>query len=91
MAVSFHPKEVLRNLKYQSLLKFDFKMTALIRFFAIKINPLQCIVCGQYVLADKFLRNSGYLFEHETLSTFGCHFPSKRGFEISKNTEVCLI
>ena len=47
-------------------------------------------LCGQYILADRFLRNSGYLVEHEVLSTFGCQFPSKRGFEKSKNTEVCL-
>ena len=59
-------------------------------FFAIIINLMQCIPCGQYILADRFLRNSGYVVEHEILSTFGCEFPSKRGFEKSKNTEVCL-
>ena len=58
--------------------------------FAIKINPVQCIPCGQYVLADRFLRNSGYLVESEVLSTFGCQFLSKRSFEKSKNTEVYL-
>ena len=45
---------------------------------------------GQYILADRFLRNSGYLVEREVLSTFGCQFPSKRSFQKSKNTEVCL-
>ena len=65
-------------------------MAALRYFFAIKINPLQYIPCGQYILADRFLRNSGYLVEREILSTFGCQFPSKRDFEKSKNTEVCL-
>ena len=40
--------------------------------------------CGQYILADRFLRNSGYLVECEDLSTFGCQFPSKRSFEKSK-------
>ena len=45
---------------------------------------------GQYILADRFLRNSGYLVECETLSTFGCQFPSKRGFEKSKNNKVWL-
>ena len=47
---------------------------------------------GQYILADRFLRNSGYMVERdsEVLSTFGCQFPSKRSFEKSKNTEVCL-
>ena len=57
--------------------------------FAIKINLVQSISCGQYVFADRFLRNS-YLVEHEVLSTFGCEFPSKRSFEKSKNTKVCL-
>ena len=47
-------------------------------------------VCGQNILADRFLRNSGYLVEHEIFSTFGCQFQSKRNFEKSKNTEVCL-
>ena len=59
-------------------------------FFAIKINLVQHIPCGQYILADRLLTNSGYLVEHEVLSTFGCQFPSKRGFEKSKNTKVCL-
>ena len=65
-------------------------MAALRYFFAIKINPFQHIPCGQYILADKFLTNSGYLVEREILSTFGCQFPSKTSFEKSKNTEVCL-
>ena len=51
---------------------------------------MQCILCGQQTLADRFLRNVGYLAEREVFSTFGCQFPSKRGFERSKNTEVCL-
>ena len=72
------------------MLKFDFKMAALRCFFAIKINSLQCILSNQYILADRFLRNSGYLVECEVLPTFGCQFSSKRGFENSKNTEVCL-
>ena len=42
------------------------------------------------ILADRFSRNRGYLVELETLSTFGCQFSSKRSFEKSKNTEVCL-
>ena len=58
--------------------------------FAIKMNPVQSIPCGQYVLADRFLRNSGYLVESEVLSTFGCQFSSKRNFEKSENTEVYL-
>ena len=52
--------------------------------FAIKIKLVECMLCGQYILADRFLRNSGYLVEHEVLSTFGCEFPSKKGFEQSK-------
>ena len=58
--------------------------------FAIIINLVQCIPCSQYILADRFLRNSGYLVECEVSSTFGCQFPSKTSFEKSKNTEVCL-
>ena len=73
-------------------LNLTLKWLALRCFFAIKINlhVAQCILCGQYILADRFLRNSASLVERETLSTFGCQFPSKRGFEKSKNTEVCL-
>ena len=51
---------------------------------------MHCILCGQYILADRFLRNSGYLFECEMLLNFGCHFPSRRDFEKSNNTEDCL-
>ena len=58
--------------------------------FAIKINVVQCLLCGQYILGDRFLRNSGYFVKHEILSTFGCQFPSKKGFENSKNTEVSV-
>ena len=65
-------------------------MAALRCFFAIKINLVQRITSGQYIFADRFLRKSGYLVEHEVLSTLGCEFLSKRGFEKSKNTEVCL-
>ena len=65
-------------------------MAVLRCFFAIKINLVQCILCGQSILAVKFLRNSGYLVESEVLSTFGCRFPSKSGFETSKNTEAFL-
>ena len=65
-------------------------MTALRCFFAIKINLVEGILCGEHILADRFLRNSGYLVEHEVLSTFGCQFSSKRSFVKSKNTEVYL-
>ena len=47
-------------------------------------------VCSQYILADRFLGNSGYLIECEVLSIFECQFPSKRRFEKSKSTEDCL-
>ena len=47
-------------------------------------------LCGQYILADRLLGNSGYLIECEVLSTFGCQFRSKRSFEKSKSTEDCL-
>ena len=67
-------------------------MAALRCFFAIKINlhVVQCILCGQYILADRLLRNGGYLVEREVLSIFGCQLPFKGSFEKSKNTEVCL-
>ena len=65
-------------------------MVALRCFTAIRINLVNCILCGQYILADKFLANSGYLVDYEVLSTFGCQFSCKRSFEKSKNTEVCL-
>ena len=65
-------------------------MVALRCFSAIKINVLQCISCGQYILADRFLRNSGYIVECEILSTFGCQVTLKTGFEKSKNTKVSL-
>ena len=74
------------------MLKFDFKMAVLRCFSAIKINlhVLQCILCGQNIMVDRFLRNSGYLVAREVFSTFGCQFPSKRRLEKSKNTKVCL-
>ena len=51
---------------------------------------VQCILYGQYILADRLLRNSGYLVEREVFLTFGCQFRSKRSFEKFKHTEVCL-
>ena len=48
--------------------------------FAKENQPSACIPCCQYILADGFLRNSGYLVECEILSTFWCQFLSKRGF-----------
>ena len=71
-------------------LNLTLKMAAFGYFLPIKINLVHCILCGQYILADRFLRNSGNLVEHEVLSTFGCQFLSKRSFEKSKNIEVCL-
>ena len=60
-------------------------MVASIYFFAIKVNPLQCTLCGQYILADRFLRNSGYLVEHVILSTIGCQFHLK---EVLRNLKI---
>ena len=48
------------------------------------MNLVHFILCGQYILADRFLRSSGYFVEREVLSTFECQFPSKRGFEKSQ-------
>ena len=71
------------------LVKFDFKMAVLRCYFIIKINLVQCIIFGQYILADSFLTNSGYLVDCKILLTFGGQFPSKRGFEKYKNTKNC--
>ena len=46
---------------------------------------VQCILCGQYILAYRFLRNSGYLFEHKVLSTFGVRFQPK---EVLRNLKI---
>ena len=51
---------------------------------------MHCILCNQYILADRFLKNSGYLVEREILLTFVCQFPSKRCFEKSKNTDILV-
>ena len=58
--------------------------------FAIKINLVHCILCGQCIMADRFFRNSGYVVERQVLSTFGCQLPSKRSLKKSENTEVSL-
>ena len=57
-----------------------------------KNQPRAMHLCGQDIFADRFLRNSGYmcLVECEVLLTSGCQFQSKRSFEKSKNSEVCL-
>ena len=65
-------------------------MVVLRCLFAIKINLVQCIPCGQYLLADRLLKDNDYLVEHEVLLIFGCQFPHIRSFEKSKNNEVCL-
>ena len=58
--------------------------------FAIKINLVDCILYGQCIMAHRVFRNSGYLVEHQILSTFRYQLPSKRSFKKPKNTEVCL-
>ena len=40
---------------------------------------------GQYILADRFLRNSGYLVEREVLSTFVVNLDPK---EVLRNLEI---
>ena len=40
-----------------------------------------------YKLADRYLRNSGYLVKCEILLTFRCQALSERDFEKSKNTK----
>ena len=56
----------------------------------LHVHVVQCIPCGQYTLADRVLRNSGYLGEHEVLSTFECQFAAKTSFEKFKNANVCV-
>ena len=58
--------------------------------FAIKINLVHCILCGQYIMADRFFGNSGYPVERQVLSTFGSQLLSERSFRKSKNTKVWL-
>ena len=60
--------------------------------FCLKNQPSAMHLFGQYILVDRFVRNSGYMYlvKCEALSTSRCQFPCKRGFEKSKNTEVCL-
>ena len=60
-------------------------MVALRCFFAIKINLVLCTLSGQYILANRFLRNIGYLVEREVLSTFGCGFHPK---EVLRNQKI---
>ena len=31
--------------------------------FAIKIKLVHCILCGNYIMAHRFFRNSGYLID----------------------------
>ena len=59
-------------------------------FFAIKINLVHCILCNQYILADRFLRNSGYLVEGDVFVDFWVSVSIQLRFEKSKNIEVCL-
>ena len=60
-------------------------MVALKCFFAIQINLLQCMLSGQYILAHRFLRNSGYPVELEILSILGVSFHPK---EILRNVKI---
>ena len=46
---------------------------------------VQCILCGQFILADRFLRNSGYLVEHKVLANFGVSFQPK---EVLRNLKI---
>ena len=53
--------------------------------FSIKINLVHCVLCGQYILADRFLRDSVYLVEREVLSTLGVSFHPK---EVFRNLKI---
>ena len=80
LGVSFHPKEVLRNLKIPKSAEICLQNRSVEMLFCHKNQPSGLHLCGQYTLADRFLRNSGYLVECEVLLTFGCQFPSKKRF-----------
>ena len=83
----------MRNLKISKIASIFLQNGGIGILFPIKINPLQCILCGQYILADdRLLMNNGYLVEHEILSNFGCQFPSKRSFKksITIKFQICL-
>ena len=59
--------------------------------FAIKTNLVQCNLCGQYILADRFLRNSGNtLLNMKFCQLLGVNFYPKKHCEKSKNIEDCL-
>ena len=61
-------------------------MVPLISFFCDKNQP-----SGMHaILAERFLRNSGYLVECEICRLLSVGFHTKEVFEKSKNTEVCL-
>ena len=51
----------------------------------INLNVVQCILCGQYILPDRFLKNSGYLVEHKIFSTSGCQFYPK---DVLRNLKI---
>ena len=66
-------------------------MAAFRWFSAIKINLIECILCGQHILADRFIRNSSYLVKREVLSIFGVSFNPKevlRNLNIPKFAEI---
>ena len=48
-------------------------------------QPSAMHLCGQYIVADRFLRNSGYLVEFEVLSTLGVSFHPK---EVLRNLKI---
>ena len=60
-------------------------MVELKYFFAIQINPLQCMLFGQYILTHGFLGNSGYPVELEILSILGVSFHPK---EVLRNLKI---
>ena len=53
--------------------------------FCHKSQPSAMHLCGQCILADRFVRNSGYLVECEVLSTLGCSFHPE---EVLRNVKI---
>ena len=49
------------------------------------VHPMR----SMYILADRFLRNRGYIVSHDGLSTLGCQFTSKTSLDKLKNPNVC--
>ena len=73
----------LKNKKLQAKHKLGEENTAC--FLAIKMNLVDSILCSQYILADRLLRNCGYLVEREFCRLLGVSFHLK---EVLRNLKI---